>query len=189
MCLLQVALLDQLAARAGLGADVDVGVAEEWEVEGRGARGSEQEQQRGAPAGACWGRSIGTWWFAKEEACQRHTLGLENDEEVEQGGGNRVASRLPKRLEYHFGSVVRTTLYEWASTDAHLAAEGGVPVAPPPLLAARLASRAAEALCRLYRGQGLVEAPEWDFAMQEVGWARRASVRWEVRGKCDGGLR
>ncbi len=54
---------------------------------------------------------------------------------------------------------------------------------PPPLLVARLAARAAEALCRLCRGQGLegayAPAPEWELARAQVGgWGVCLEREW-----------
>ncbi len=75
-------------------------------------------------------------------------------------------------LEDYHSHIVHATVVDWHGVEQQQAAAAGVPAGPPPLLAARLAARAAEALCRLCRGQGLggayAPAPEWQFAKAEV---------------------
>ncbi len=170
---LQVALLDQLAAHAGMGA----------ELEGREEDGQQAAQAEG------WAGSSGTWWFALEEAKQGRVLGLGRGE----GGEGRVRGGQARggtagELEDYHCHVVTATLGTWGSAlqgqaaaaaeaeAAAAAAAAGVPAGPPPLLVARLAARAAEALVRLCRGEGLGGAyglaPEWQFAMAQVGQLR-----------------
>ncbi len=148
---LQVGLLDQLAAHAGMGA----GLEGEEEAEGQG------QQEDG------WEGSSGTWWFVREEAERGQLVGH---------GKESLEERLG-RLEDHHGHIVAASLGDWSWTMAQMAAEAGVPAGPPFLLAARLAARAAEALCRLCRGEGLGggygPAPEWEFAMAQVGLEER----------------
>ncbi len=144
---LQVALLDQLAAHAGLGAELQ----REEEQQGQG--------QQGAQGTRGWEGSSGTWWLACEEARQGKLLGAEE-------------SRRAGWLEDLHCQVVNATVVEWLAADDETAATVRVPARPPPLLAARLAARAAESLCRLCRGQGLegayAPAPEWELGMSQV---------------------
>ncbi len=155
---LQVAMLDQLAAHAGMGAELGDGSQARQGVQGMGQR------QQGAEAGG-WGASGAAWWFPCKEAERGQIMGLIQDDMVQ------IALTV-ERLEEHYQITVNSTLFEWASVDKKLAAEAGVPAAPPPLLAARLAARAAEALCRLSRREGLGGAralvPGWRFAMKQV---------------------
>ncbi len=144
---LQVALLDQLAAHAGMGAELE---------------GEEAGESQGEQAGA-WVGSSGSWWFAREEARQGQLLGV-----VEQAQGQTAGW-----LEDRHCTILYGVFRRWcAETETQLDAEAGVPARPPPLLAARLAARAAEALCRLCRGQGLrgayAPAPMWEFAKCQV---------------------
>ncbi len=168
---LQVALLDQLAVHAGMGA----GLVEE-------AQGGEARQQQGGQQGqqdtGGWEGSSGTWWLAREGERQGKLLGLDSlggegsccDSGSGAGGGS-----MPWRLEMEDAHchVLYGTLFDWVGVPDHLAAEAGVAPRPPPLLAARLAARAMEAACRLCRGQGLggayAPAPEWQLAKAQVG--------------------
>ncbi len=182
---LQVALLDQLAAHAGLGAELGP-AGEEGQEEGPGQQGqgaggqqgadqqrAQQEQQQ--QAGEAWMGTSGAWWFAREEAERGQLLGLVEGV-VGQGPEAQVRSSTAGWLEDYHCQVVFSTLFEWSVASAELAEEAGVLAWPPPLLTARLAARAAEALCRLCRGEGLdgayAPAPEWQFAASEVGGLR-----------------
>ncbi len=140
---LQVALLDQLAAHAGMGAEL-----------GGGEEGEGQGQQAVQAEG--WAGSSGAWWSDREEARRGLLVG--------QGAERRGW------LEDYHCFIVAATQAEWSWT------RSSVPAGPPPLLTARLAARAAEALCRLCRGQGLGgeygPAPEWQFAKAQVWCAR-----------------
>ncbi len=241
---LQVALLDQLAAHAGMGAELGGGEEgreeEEEEEEQRGEQQNEQAQEQGQQAhghrgsgaqeqqeppmqvqaqgegakepeagvhqrpggrgqqqkeqahgqqarGARlgqeqadgWEGSSGEWWFAREEAQRGQLLGLP---EGEWGADAVKGSQLAGWLEGRHCNVISATLLDWqAAEEQHLAAEAGVPAAPPPLLRARLATRAAEALCRLCRGQGLGgvygPAPQWVLSTVQVG----VICRWFFR--------
>ncbi len=158
---LQVALLDQLAAHAGMGAELEREAGQREEV------GQGQEQ-----VGA-WAGSSGSWWFAREEARRGQLLGV-----VKQARGQTAGL-----LEDHHCTIVLGAFRRWcAETETQLGAEAGVPVRPPPLLAARLVARAAEALCRLCRGQGLggayAPAPMWSFAKCQVCWLPRGHCAW-----------
>ncbi len=180
---LQVGLLDQLAVHAGLGPQL----LQQEQVEGEQEKGQQQQgsvrqgQDRELADG--WVGSSGTWWFACEEARQGQLLGR-NLVEASTSGCDRRRSRTAGWLEERHCFIVEVTLGEWRMADSQLAAEAGVPAAPPPLLRARLAARTAEALCRLCRGQGLggayAPAPEWQLAKATVsnpfgwgwGWGR-----------------
>ncbi len=173
---LQVALLDQLAAHAGLGA----------EMEGEDEAG---EGQEGEQAGA-WAGSSGSWWFALEEAQRGQLLGVE-----ERGAGQgevQTRSQTAGWLEdYHCNSVF--VFYDWSvSWAVQPDAEAGVPARPPPLLVARLVARAAEALCRLCRGQGLggayAPAPTWEFAKMQVKGISLTVDEFRL-GSVEGGLK
>ncbi len=149
---LQVALLDQLAAHAGMGAELG---------------GGEEEAQQQADG---WAGSSGVWWFAREEARLGELLGAKDGEE-EPVAGSPTAGW----LEGRHCNTVSSTLWAWqAAEEVELTEEAGVPAAPPPVLRARLAARAAEALCRLCRGQGLegayAPAPQWEFAIAPVSF-------------------
>ncbi len=240
---LQVALLDQLAAHAGMGAELGGGqegrqeeeqeqggrqnqAAQEQEDEGQqaqerraseapeqqgpptrvraqepgaggqerlGERGQEPEQQvhEGQARAGCpgpeeadgWAGSSGVWWFAREEAQRGELLGAKDGEE-EPVAGSPTAGWLESR---HCG-IVSATLLAWQAAEVvQLEEEERVPAAPPPVLRARLAARAAEALCRLCRGQGLegayAPAPQWEFATVQVralveGGALSCSIAW-----------
>ncbi len=153
---LQVALLDQLAAHAGMGVEL-----------GGGEEGEEQQQQgQGGNQADGWAGSNGAWWFAREEAQRGQLLGVPDE------AGEAARSQTAGWLEYYHYRIVCATLWDWGSAGPQLAAEAGVPAAPPPLLRARLAARAAEALCRLYRGKGLggayAPSPEWSHASVKV---------------------
>ncbi len=153
---LQVALLDQLAAHAGMGAEL------EGEGEGEG-----QEGEAGA-----WAGSSGSWWLAREQAQRGQLLGLEEGE-AGQGEFGETRSRMAGWLEDYHCHILYSAFVEWnAGAEDDLDAEAGASAAPPPVLRARLAARAAEALCRLCRGQGLggayAPAPTWEFAMAPV---------------------
>ncbi len=158
---LQVALLDQQAAHAGMGA------ALQGEDEGEEERDGQGQQAAQADG---WTGSSGTWWFAREEARQRRLLG------VGPGACNKGRVRdmqapcmTGDELEDYYCHIVHGTLGTWGG----VVASAEVPAGPPPLLVARLAARAAEALVRLCRGEGLGgaygKAPEWQFAKAEVG--------------------
>ncbi len=81
-------------------------------------------------------------------------------------------------LEDHHWDIVDVTVGAWLREQEQerlgVGFEGGLrgSEAVPPLLAAQMAARSAEALCRLCRGQGLgwayTPAPEWDFANCQV---------------------
>ncbi len=125
------------------------------------ARRLGQEQADG------WEGSSGAWWFAREEAQQGQILGEEGEE------GRAACSKTAGWLEGRHCNIVAATLLDWqAAEEQQLAAAAGVPAAPPPILRARLAARAAEALCRLCRGKGLAgayaPAPQWEFAIAQV---------------------
>ncbi len=158
---LQVGLLDQLAAHAGMGAELSEG--------GRLEEAMEQQQEASG-----WEGSSGTWWFAREEAQQGQLLGMHLAGGVGGRRGGHQASRSKAGLEEAHCHTVYGTLGTWGGgvQERAAAAAAGVPAGPPPLLAARLAARAAEAVCRLCRGQGLegayAPAPEWQFAMSPV---------------------
>ncbi len=148
---LQVALLDQLAAHAGMGPEL-------------GGEGEEREGEQQAAQAEGWAGSSGTWWFAVEEARSGQILSASN------------VGRRSGWLEDHHCHIVHAALGDWGAADVQtVAAAAGVPAGPPPLLAARLAARAAESLARLCRGEGLGgaygKAPEWQLAMAPVGCA------------------
>ncbi len=169
---LQVGLLDQLAAHAGMAAGL-----EEWEGSS-GPQEGRDEERRAEECG--WEGSSGTWWLAREEAAQGQLLGLDRyGGDGSSGPGRQIRSKTAGWLEEYHCHIVRVTVLDWLSADPEEAAAAGVPAAPPPLLRARLTARAAEALCRLGRGQGLggayAPAPEWQFAMSQVRTATRAS--------------
>ncbi len=178
--LLQVALLDQLAAHAGMRVGLEGGEQPEGtEAVQEGQTQAQthirtQEQRAREQQGHAWVGGGGSWWVAQEEAGQGRVLGPTDDERMEgsQQSGEELSHRTFGWLEGHHSTVVMATLREWMWVDRELAAEAGVPAAPPPLLAARLAARAAEALCRLCRGQGLAglygPAPTWRFSMAPV---------------------
>ncbi len=160
---LQVALLDQLAAHAGMAAGL-----EEWEGSS-GPQEGRDEERRAEECG--WEGSSGTWWLAREEAAQGQLLGL--DWHGGEGGpesGQKMRSKTAGWLERHHNNILRVTVQEWLNAGPGEAGAAGVPAAPSPLLVARLTARAAEALVRLCRGQGLhgayAPAPEWQFASQ-----------------------
>ncbi len=194
---LQVALLDQLAAEAGLG----VGLEEP----GAAAEELGQGQQGGQRDGG-WSDSIGSWWFAQEEARRGRLLGC-----PDVAGGVQDGAKAARLLEEHHVHVLGATVVEWsaatrglqplsdwsgagvgagpgAGADAATAAEAEARVAgPSPLLAARLTVRAMEALCRLCRGEGLggayAPAPEWLLAKALVGnaWEAGPLQTWPMR--------
>ncbi len=181
---LQVALLDQLAAHAGMGAGL-----EEWEQqqgeEGRQQRqpaetGRQQQQQQEEreeevqqqqvrqaveQVAGGWAGSSGSWWLAKAEACEGKLLVAREGNERRQG--ERSRGWTAGWLENYHCLIVTASLGDWKFAESPEAAAAGVPARPPPLLLARLAARATEALCRLCRGQGLggayAPAPEWTF--------------------------
>ncbi len=181
-------LLDQLAAHAGLGAELGP-TGEEGQVDGPGQQGQgagaqgfgqrsarqqqkQQQQQRQEGPAEAWTGSSGAWWFAREEAKRGQLLGL-GEGVAGQGPEAQVRSSTAGWLEDYHCHIVFSTLCEWSTGAAEVAEAAGVPSRPPPLLTARLAARAAEALCRLCRGEGLegayAPAPEWQFATSEVG--------------------
>ncbi len=138
---------------------------QEQQVQGRQARSgcAGQEQADG------WAGSSGAWWFAREEARRGELLGPQDGEEEHVAGGPTAGW-----LEGRHCDIVSGTLWAWQTAeDMRMEEEARVPEAPPPVLRARLAARAAEALCRLCRGQGLegayAPAPQWELAMAEVG--------------------
>ncbi len=175
---LRVGLLDQLAAHAGLGAKLE----ETQEGLGRqGGRADAGEEQAGAEQEG-WEGLSGSWWFAGEEA-RRAQLGLGPAGEGRGSGraGRQALGETGGWLEDYHCHIVCVTFMQWvldgqegavAAQAAKGAAAAGVLDRPPPLLAAQLAARAAEALCRLCRGEGLggeySPAPEWQFAMAQV---------------------
>ncbi len=176
---LQVALLDQIAAHAGMGPELGGGEEEE-EAEGREQEqegGTRQRGRQGHVDG--WEGCSGTWWLPREETRQGLVLELGGDPPAGPPGARCTRNWTAGLLENNHGLFILATLVEWnqaaEQTEGHpqLAAEAGVPAGPPPLLAARLAARTAEALCRLCRGQGLggayAPAPEWQFAKAPVG--------------------
>ncbi len=174
---LQVALLDQLAANAGMGEKLqEAGEGESCRrARSGGLAGEEQQQQQRQQQGEGWEGSSGTWWLAREEAKRRQLLGMNqvggDGSQLEPG---RTRQRTAGWLEDYHTHIVRATVVDWHGVEQQEAAAAGVPAGPPPLLAARLAARAAEALCRLCRGQGLggayAPAPEWQFAKAQVRW-------------------
>ncbi len=171
---LQVALLDQLAVHAGMGAGLVVDDQGEQQ-------GGQQEGQQ-----ACgWEGSSGTWWLAREEQRQGKLVGWERLGGA--GSGQMGDEDTVWWLEDFHCYVLHGTLVEWGCVTGQLAGPAGVEARPPPLLVARLAARAAEALCRLYRGQGLegayAAAPEWLLAKAQVGGGA-IRVRSGRRSKC-----
>ncbi len=156
---LQVALLDQLAAEAGMGAELGEGEEQQ------------QEEEEGQQAAGGWASRSGKWWFAQEEARQGKLLGVEAGR-----CGEPLRSRVAGWLEDYHSNIVSATFGEWESAELgggrKLEAVAGVPARPPLLLVARLAARTTEALCRLCRGQGLggayTPAPEWIFCRSGV---------------------
>ncbi len=168
---LQVGLLDQLAAHAGMGAKLQEG--------GNVEEAAEQQQAGRVWEGDGWEGSSGTWWFAWEEAQQGRLLVMDLDAGDDGGRrGGHTTSRMGLLEDIHCHTVYGA-FGTWGGgvQEQVVAAAAGVPSGPPPLLAARLAARGAEALCRLCRGQGLEGAyklaPEWQFAMAPV---RRCAV-------------
>ncbi len=166
---LQVALLDQLAAHAGLGAKLQ---GEEQQGQQQGQRQRQGQGHQGTQGGRGWEGSSGTWRLACEEARQGKLLGM--DAEGGEGSGEMTRSRTAGWLEDYHCHVVHVTVVDWhvASLYEQRSVPIGVLARPPPLLAARLAARAAESLCRLCRGQGLggayAPAPEWQLGMTQV---------------------
>ncbi len=161
---LQVALLDQLAAHAGMGAELGGG------EEGGQEQGEQTQSQEAQGQADGWAGSSGAWWFAREEARRGELLGPRDGEE-EPVAGSPTAGW----LEGRHCDIVTATLWAWRTAEElQLQEEAGVPAAPLPVLRARLAARAAEALCRLCRGQGLrgayAPAPQWELAMARVGF-------------------
>ncbi len=158
---LQVALLDQLAAHAGMAAELGDG------DKGQGL----QHQGPGVNQADGWEGGSGAWWFAREEARQGQLLGLAPGQ-----AGEAERRRTAGWLEEYHCRIVSAAFWEWGTASPELAGEAGVPAAPPPVLTARLAARAAEALCRLYRGKGLggayAPAPGWSYAPAQVGCFR-----------------
>ncbi len=183
---LQAALLDQLAAHAGMGAEL--------REDGSGLQGGQagEEQQAGSVwEGGGWEGSIGVWWFAREEAQRGQLLAL--DPVVGDGGrgvgvgvGQHARNDATGLLEDRHCHIVYGAFGTWGGgvQEQAMAAAAGVPAGPPPLLAARLAARAAEALCRLCRGQGLggayAPAPRWQFAMAPVRRRALGATLWAV---------
>ncbi len=153
---LQVALLDQLAVEAGMGA----GLGECEDAEGRRTRQQRRrQQQQGEGEEEGWAGSSGTWWFAREQAQRGELL---EEESSGTGGAGGGGGRKPLRSRYlqenEHAEVLDATvaLWSWRGDEADLAAAAaGAPARPPPLLAARLTARAMEAVCRLGRGEGL----------------------------------
>ncbi len=166
---LQVGLLDQLAAHAGMGP------ALQEEGRGHGEEAGEQQQDASVWEGGGWARISGMWWLVREEAQGGQMLGMDP---AAGGGGRRAGHQASSDragvLEEAHCNTVYGTFSTWGGgvQEQAAAVAAGVPMGPPPLLAAQLAARAAEALCRLCRGQGLegayAPAPEWQFAMSPV---------------------
>ncbi len=159
---LQVALLDRLAVHAGMGAGLVV------------EQGEQQQGKQGEQRACGWEGGSGTWWLAREEQRQGKLLGLDpNGGDACYGRDTETRWNTAGWLEDDHCRVLHGTLKEWAFVPAQLAAQAGVEARPPPLLVARLAARAAEALCRLCRGQGLggayAPAPTWELAKEQVG--------------------
>ncbi len=170
---LQVALLDQLAAHAGMGAKLqeagEGGSCPQILLEGLEGEGQQQQQADG------WEGSSGTWWLAREEARRGRVLSL-----GPAGADGNSGGEVPGLEDYHT-RILRGSVAEWVAAAERDEAEAGwLLAAPPPLLAARLVARAAEALCRLCRGQGVggayAPAPEWLFAKSGVS----ARVEWQM---------
>ncbi len=161
---LQVGLLDQLAAHAGMGAELEGQQVAQ-------AQGQQGEQQAGGGGG--WAGVSGAWWFANEEARQGQLLGLGTDggSDGASRGGEQTRSNTAGWLEDYHCHVMHVTLVDWVATGP--AAALYKLAGPPPLQFAQLAARASEAVCRLCRGQGLggayAPAPEWQCAMAQVG--------------------
>ncbi len=204
--MLQVALLDQLAAHAGMGAELqeqqaqcekgqeeaeEEGEEEEEEDEWEEAEQPEgveeaQESRRGGhraahdeqhntqqleaareegsvgqqddgderrPTASVWGGSSGSWWVAKAEA-RAGKITQVNKEGRAIGEAMRAKGTTSALKDFHF-DIMWVCFWDWQATNEELAALMRVPRRPPPLLRAQLACRAAEAICRLYRGQGL----------------------------------
>ncbi len=143
---------------------------EEREEGSRQPEGRDAERQ----ARLCgWEGSSGTWWLAREGAAQGKLLGLDGrGAKGSRKAGKNARWKAAGWLEDYHCHIMRVTVQEWLTAEPGEAAAAGVPAAPPPLLVARLAARAAEALCRLCRGQGLggvyTPAPEWQFATTRV---------------------
>ncbi len=168
---LRVGLLDRLAVHAGLGAKLE-------EIQGglglQGVRADAREEQAGAEQ-VGWEGLSGAWWFAGEEARRaQQGLGPGGEDGASGSAGRQAFGETGGWLEDHHCHAVYATFVQWMldGQAAEGAAAEGVLDRPPPLLVARLAARAAEALCRLCRGEGLggaySPAPEWQFAMAQV---------------------
>ncbi len=158
----QVGMLDLQAADAGLGAGLgEQGLGGgEGEAGGQGQGSHQTQQQMESLEGM--GK---VWWFAQEEVQRGQLLGV--------SGSRQVGAGTLGWLEDQHVYVLCASFWTWYLEMCNRAAAGGTAVRPPPLLAARLAARAAEALCRLCRGQGLGgtygPAPEWLCAKIQVG--------------------
>ncbi len=195
---LQMALLDQLAAHAGIGvtlagqqaqggmvreeAEGEEGEGEEGQQPGAaaeaqgsrpggyqiareqhsgqqlevareegsaGQQGDEGERQATA---SVWDRSGGSWWVAIEEA-RAGEITQVGKEGRAIGEAMRAKSPTIALKDFHL-DIIWMCFCDWGTADGGLAALMRASW-PPPLLRAQLACRAAEALCRLYRGQGL----------------------------------
>ncbi len=198
---LQVALLDQLAAEAGMAAELGEGAQQQQQQgeEGRqqeGKEGRQQQQQQeedaaqqqqqqvvqvGEEQAGDWTVSSGRWWFAVEEARQGQLLGVKGDD-GRRTEGVPARGRTAGWLEDYHCHVVSLALGLLLCREQQHAepTTEGVSARPPPLLLARLAARAAEALCRLCRGQGLggayAPAPEWEFCRAQVSGTVHTAV-------------
>ncbi len=129
---LQVALLDRLAAHAGMGAELGP-PGGGWQAEGlrqqgqgdeapgqRSMQGQQQRQQQQAGPADAWTGSSGTWWYAREEAKRGQLLGLA--EEVSGLGPEALPrGRTAGWLEDYHCHIVFTTLAEWSTGTAELA--------------------------------------------------------------------
>ncbi len=159
---LQVALLDQLAAHAGMGARLEEAgqeieqerqqeVAAQGRAVGQGPGKNVQQQQQEAEG---WAGSSGSWWFAREEAERGQLLGIESGRGRSRGGSPPERDRCEQE-SYHC-EVLGATIGWWCGEQPEAEPGAGVSTTrPPPLLAARLTARAAEAVCLLCRGKGL----------------------------------
>ncbi len=165
---LQMGLLDQLAAHAGMGAEL-----QHDGKSGSGTGGKQQGREEKEAKGGGWVARSGAWWLANEEAKRGHVIG------VDANGDDRgvlTRSRNGRRLQKQHVTVLYATIAQWhgaAGEHVPAEAEAGVTSGPPPLLRARLTARAAEALCRLGRGQGLggtyASVANWPLARDQVG--------------------
>ncbi len=145
---------------------------EEGEGEQEGREGQQSDEGEQGMESEAWDGSSGLWRVAKEEVRLGKITRVYKD--LRAARDPRITVGPTGLLKSYHTDIVCACLGDWTAGCHEMVADAGLPARPHPVLQAQHACRAAEALCRLYRGQGLGGAygpePSFDDGAVEVSW-------------------